>query len=65
MFLYRFWSTDRRVDRRIFGTCTTNIGIAARTMAVAPNGRRYDAMMSADDRSGIDNAIWLSAATWH
>lgn len=40
----------------------TNIGIVAHITAAAPGGKRYDATMFADDRSGIDNAIWLCAS---
>lgn len=37
------------------------IGIAAHICAAAPGGRRYDASMTPDERSGFDNAIWLCA----
>ena len=37
------------------------IGVASHICAAAPGGRRYTASMSAEERSGIDNAIWLCA----
>jgi hypothetical protein len=35
------------------------IGVAAHICAAAAGGRRYDPVMSAEERSHIDNAIWL------
>jgi hypothetical protein len=40
---------------------TASIGEAAHIAAAAPGGRRYDASMSAEERSSIENAIWLCA----
>jgi len=37
----------------------TNIGVAAHICAAAPGGRRYEKNMSSDERSGIENGIWL------
>jgi hypothetical protein len=37
------------------------IGVAAHICAAAPGGPRYDASMSAEQRSAIENAIWLCA----
>lgn len=36
-----------------------NIGVAAHITAASAGGPRFDASMTADDRSDIDNAIWL------
>ncbi|SIT49280.1 conserved hypothetical protein [Paraburkholderia piptadeniae] len=36
-----------------------NIGTAAHICAAAPGGPRYDASMSADERSSANNGIWL------
>lgn len=36
-----------------------SIGIAAHIAAAAPNGPRYDSSMTAQERSSIDNGIWL------
>jgi hypothetical protein len=36
-----------------------SIGEAAHICAASPGGRRYDALMTPDERSGINNAIWL------
>jgi hypothetical protein len=38
---------------------TINIGVAAHITAAAPGGPRYDPRLSAEERSAIDNAIWL------
>jgi hypothetical protein len=38
---------------------STNIGEAAHICAASRGGRRYDASMTPDERSGIDNAMWL------
>lgn len=40
---------------------TSSIGTAAHICAAAPGGPRYDADMSSNERSGIDNGIWLCA----
>jgi hypothetical protein len=37
----------------------TSIGEAAHICAASKGGRRYDTSMTAEQRSGIDNAIWL------
>ncbi len=36
-----------------------NVGIAAHIHAAAPNGRRYDQNMKAEERKDIRNGIWL------
>ena len=36
-----------------------NVGVAAHICAAAPGGRRYDASMTAEQRSDIENGIWL------
>lgn len=36
-----------------------NIGVAAHITAAAPGGPRYDPSLSALERSGIENGIWL------
>lgn len=36
-----------------------NVGVAAHICAAAPNGRRYDPKMTAAERSGIHNGIWM------
>ena len=36
-----------------------NIGVAAHICAAAPGGPRYDPRMSIEERSAIDNALWL------
>lgn len=36
-----------------------NIGVAAHISAAAPGGPRFDATMAPEERSGIENAIWL------
>ena len=38
-----------------------NIGIAAHITAASEGGPRYDASISAEERSSIDNGIWLCA----
>ncbi len=38
---------------------STNIGEAAHICAASQGGRRYDASMTPNERSGIDNAMWL------
>ncbi|MDR8074948.1 hypothetical protein KPA96_04655 [Burkholderia cenocepacia] len=45
--------SDEGADR------STTIGEAAHIHAAAPGGRRYDATMTPEARSSIDNAIWL------
>lgn len=37
----------------------TNLGVAAHIAAASPGGARYDAEMSAQQRSDISNGIWL------
>ncbi len=39
----------------------TMIGEAAHICAASPRGPRYDANMTSDERSSIDNGIWLCA----
>lgn len=41
------------------GTVTT--GVAAHISAAAPGGPRYDSNMTAEERAGIENGIWLCA----
>ena len=36
-----------------------NIGVAAHITAAAPDGPRYDEAISSEQRSGIENGIWL------
>jgi hypothetical protein len=36
-----------------------NIGVAAHITAASPGGARYDASLSSEQRSAIDNGIWL------
>jgi hypothetical protein len=36
-----------------------NIGVAAHITAAAPGGPRYDPSLSPEERSSIENAIWL------
>ncbi|WP_153950389.1 hypothetical protein [Cupriavidus sp. U2] len=38
-----------------------DVGVAAHIYAAAPNGRRYDANMTRDERRNIRNGIWLCA----
>lgn len=38
---------------------STSIGVAAHIKAAAPGGPRYDANMTAEERSDISNGIWL------
>lgn len=38
---------------------SVNIGVAAHITAASPTGPRFDPTLSEDDRSGIDNGIWL------
>jgi hypothetical protein len=40
-------------------TKSISIGVAAHLAAAAPGGPRYDSRMSPQERSGIDNGIWL------
>lgn len=40
---------------------TVNIGVAAHIHAAAPGGPRYLASMTPDERSSIENGIWLCA----
>lgn len=37
------------------------LGVAAHICAAAPGGKRYDASMTPEQRSNIDNGIWLCA----
>jgi hypothetical protein len=37
----------------------TNTGVAAHICAASPGGPRYDESQSAEERSGITNAVWL------
>jgi hypothetical protein len=37
----------------------TNTGVAAHITAASPGGARYDEMLSPEERSGINNGIWL------
>lgn len=37
----------------------TNVGVAAHITAAAPGGPRYDASMDPEQRSSIENGIWL------
>jgi hypothetical protein len=36
-----------------------NIGVAAHITAASPGGPRFDGVLTSEERSGIDNAIWL------
>ena len=36
-----------------------NIGVAAHITAAAPGGKRYDPNLSSEERSAIENGIWL------
>ena len=36
-----------------------NTGVAAHICAAAPGGPRYDAKMTSEQRSSVDNGIWL------
>ena len=38
---------------------SVNKGVAAHISAAAPGGKRYDASMTSEQRSSIDNGIWL------
>lgn len=38
---------------------TTNIGVAAHITAASPKGPRYDPNIISEERTSIDNAIWL------
>ena len=40
-------------------TQVVNLGVAAHICAASPSGPRYDSFMSPQQRSSIDNAIWL------
>jgi hypothetical protein len=40
-------------------TKAVNIGVAAHITAASPGGPRYDPQLSPEERSSIDNAIWL------
>lgn len=40
-------------------TKSLNIGVAAHIAAASPGGPRFDANMSPQERSGIENGIWL------
>jgi hypothetical protein len=37
----------------------TNTGVAAHIMAASPGGARYNEMLTPEERSGINNGIWL------
>ena len=39
-----------------------NVGVAAHICAASPGGPRYDRSMTTEQRSSIDNAIWVPAA---
>lgn len=39
-----------------------NIGVAAHISGASPGGPRYDPSMSAQQRTGADNGIWLCAS---
>ena len=41
------------------GSGTVNIGVAAHIAAASDGGPRYDPFMTPEERSGIDNGIWL------
>lgn len=36
-----------------------SVGVASHITAAAPGGPRYDASLTSDQRSGVDNGIWL------
>jgi hypothetical protein len=38
---------------------TLNVGVASHVTAAAPGGPRYDASLTAEQRSAVENAIWL------
>jgi hypothetical protein len=38
---------------------TMNIGVAAHITAAAPGGKRYDTSLTAEQRKGLSNGIWL------
>lgn len=38
---------------------TSNVGVAAHITAAAPGGKRHDTALTPDQRSRIDNGIWL------
>lgn len=38
---------------------TVNVGEACHIAAASPGGRRYDATMTSEERSSIDNGIWM------
>ena len=38
---------------------SVSIGVAAHITAASPGGPRYDSTLSSDERSSIDNGIWL------
>jgi hypothetical protein len=38
---------------------SVNVGVAAHISAASPGGPRYDSDMSSEERSSIENAIWL------
>jgi hypothetical protein len=40
-------------------SAVTNIGVAAHICAASPNGKRYVAFMSPEERRHISNAIWM------
>lgn len=40
---------------------TAQVGVAAYICAAAPGGKRYDPAMTPQERSDIDNAIWMCA----
>jgi hypothetical protein len=40
-------------------TKTVNVGVAAHITAASPGGPRYDSKLSAEERSGHENGIWL------
>jgi len=40
-------------------TKTVNLGVAAHIAGAAPGGPRYDPTMTAEERAGISNGVWL------
>ncbi len=46
-------------------TKAVNLGVAAHITAAAPGGPRYDACLTPEQRSSIENAIWLCQTCAH
>lgn len=44
---------------RVDDSKSVNVGVAAHIAAAAPGGPRYDSSMTAEERCGANNAIWL------